>query len=154
MDIKRSRYDIFIEISCLLCLAGTIIYLAAVWKDIPDKIPGHYNAIGEVDRIVSKGSLIVLPVISWIMYAGMTAITRFPQIWNTGVSVTEENKEKVYRTLKDMMGTLKLLLIAVFAYLTINSAMAKPLPVLFLPVFLCIMFGILIYFIVRLVKVK
>jgi hypothetical protein len=47
-----------------------------------------------------------------------------------------------------------LLTVAVFAYLTVNSAMAKPLPVLFLPIFLSLMFGSLIFFIVKLVTAK
>jgi uncharacterized membrane protein len=154
MKIARSKYDILVEVSCLLCLIGSVIYLVAAWQHIPNEIPGHYNAMGEIDRITSKGSLVVLPIITWIMYAGMTVIGRFPQIWNTGVAVTEENKKRVYRLLKNMLGTLKLLIVAVFTYLTVNSSMAKPLSPLFLPVFLIVMFGSLIFFIVKLVKVK
>ena len=154
MKIKKSKFDIIIEAYCLLCLVGLLIFLIIDWKYIPNEIPGHYNAMGEIDRITSKGSLLVLPIIAWIMYIGMTVIEKYPQVWNTGVSVTEENKDRVYRTLKNMMGTIKLLLIAVFTYLTVNSAMAKPLPAMFLPVFLTLMFGSLIFFIVKLVKAK
>ena len=154
MKIKKSKFDIIIEACCLLCLVGLLIFLIIDWKYIPNEIPGHYNAMGEIDRITSKGSLLVLPIIAWIMYIGMTVIEKYPKVWNTGVNVTEENKDRVYRTLKNMMGTIKLLLIAVFTYLTVNSAMAKPLPAMFLPVFLTLMFGSLIFFIVKLVKAK
>jgi len=88
------------------------------------------------------------------MYIGMSVIVKLPQIWNTGVNVTEENKEKVYRILKSMLGTVKLLTVAVFAYLTVNSAMAKPSPVLFLPIFLSLMSGSMIFFIVKLITAK
>ena len=30
------------------------------------------------------------------MYIFLTVIENFPQIWNTGVTVTEENKDRVY----------------------------------------------------------
>lgn len=133
MKIRKSRYDVFIEVACLLCLTGTLAYLFVTWGQIPDEIPGHYNALGEVDRITSKGSLIALPIISWIFYIGLTVIGRFPQVWNTGVRITEENRDRVYRVLKNMLGTLKLLLVIVFSYLTINSSLVKPLPVIFLP---------------------
>lgn len=154
MKIKRTKFDIFIEVCCLLCLVGIWIYLIVIWEHIPDEIPGHYNAMGEIDRVTGKGSLLVLPITTWIMYIGLTVVERFPQVWNTGVIVTEENKERVYRILKSMLGTLKLNVVVVFTYLTVNSAMAKPLPIWFLPVSLIIMFGFLIFFIIRLIKAK
>lgn len=154
MKIKRTKFDIFIEVCCLLCLVGIWIYLIVIWEHIPDEIPGHYNAMGEIDRVTGKGSLLILPITTWIMYIGLTVVERFPQVWNTGVIVTEENKERVYRILKSMLGTLKLNVVVVFTYLTVNSAMAKPLPIWFLPVSLIIMFGFLIFFIIRLIKAK
>ncbi len=150
----KSKYDILVEVCCLVCLIGLLIYLVTVWQRIPDEIPGHYNAMGEIDRITSKRSLIALPIITWIMYAGVTVIGKFPQIWNTGVTVTEANKEKVYRVLKNMLGTLKLLMVITFTYLTVHSALAKPLPALFLPISVGILFGSLIFFIFKLVKIK
>jgi hypothetical protein len=119
----------------------SLIYLFLNWNSIPEKIPGHYNAMGKIDRMGSKKELLVLPIISWLMYLGMTALERFPQIWNTGVTVTEENKERVYRVLKNMLSTMKLIVVAVFVYLTINSSQAISLSVWFLPVFITLMFG-------------
>ena len=154
MEIKTNKYDFFVETCCLLCLIGVLIYLVIAWQHIPQKVPGHYNALGEIDKMTSKGTLIALHITSWIMYIGLSVIAKLPQIWNTGVKLTEENKEKVYRILKSMLGTVKLLTVITFAYLTVNSAMAKPLPVLFLPIFLCLMLGSLIFFIVKLVTTK
>lgn len=154
MKIERSWYDNFIEVCCILSLICTLVYLIAVWDSIPDEIPGHYNAAGEIDRITGKGSLIVLPIITWILYIGLSIIEKFPQIWNTGVRITDQNRDRVYRILKNMSGTLKLLLVIVFSYLTINSAMAKPLPIPFLPVSLVVIFSLLIFFSVKLVRAK
>lgn len=154
MKIRRNVYDVAIEACCLLCLVGLLIYLAIVWESIPEEIPGHYNAMGQIDRITSKGSLLALPIITWIMYIGMTIIGRFPQVWNTGVTITQENKEKVYRILKSLLGTVKFIVVAIFTYLTVNSSMVKPLPAAFLPISLCLLFGSLIFFIVRLMRVK
>ncbi|SHJ69924.1 DUF1648 domain-containing protein [Parasporobacterium paucivorans] len=154
MKLKKNKYDVFAEIVCLVLLIGVWIYLFLNWSTIPDEISGHYNAAGEIDRIGRKGELLVLPIISWLMYLGMTAIGSFPQIWNTGVTVTEENKERVYRVLKNMLSTLKLILAAVFVYLTINSSKSIPLPMQFLPVFLILMFGSIIFFIIKLVRVS
>ncbi|WP_066714598.1 DUF1648 domain-containing protein [Clostridium sp. Marseille-P299] len=154
MKLKKNKYEILVEIICLILLIGVLIYLFLNWNSIPDKIPGHYNATGEIDRIGSKKELLVLPIVSWLMYLGMTVLEKFPQVWNTGVTVTEENKERVYRVLKNMLSTMKLIMVAVFVYLTINSSQAKSLPVLFLPVFLTLMFGSIIFFIIKLVRIR
>ena len=154
LKLKRSKYDILLEIVCLILLIGVLIYLFLNWNSIPEKIPGHYNAMGEIDRMGSKKELLVLPIISWLMYLGMTVLERFPQIWNTGVTVTEENKGRVYRVLKNMLSTMKLIVVAVFVYLTINSSRAISLSVWFLPVFITLMFGSIIFFSMKLVRVK
>ena len=133
MKIERSRYDVIINFGCLILLSATIIYLAANWKNFPEKIPGHYNIMGEVDRWGNKGELLILPIVTWIMYFGMTVLEHYPQNWNTGVAVTEKNTERVYRVLKNMIGTLKFVVVGIFTFLSINSALAEPLPVWFLP---------------------
>lgn len=154
MKVKKSKYNIAVEIICLALLIGVLIYLLISWNSIPDKIPGHYNAMGEIDRMGNKLELFVIPIISWILYLGITLLQKFPEAWNTGVKVTEENKERVYRVLFDMISTVKLIMVAVFVYLTINSARAISLSVWFLPVFLILMFGSIVLFIIKLFKVS
>lgn len=154
MLLKRSKYDIIINFICLLLLLGVVAYLAVNWNSIPDKIPGHYNAMGEVDRWGNKGELLVLLIIGWVIYIGITILEHFPQVWNTGVTVTEENKARIYSILKNMIGIVKLLVVGTFVFLAINSALAKSLPIWFLPIFLGLMFGSIIFFIVRLTRAK
>lgn len=43
-----------------------------------------------------KSEMLLLPVMAWLLYLLLTVIERFPKIWNTGVTVTEENRERVY----------------------------------------------------------
>ena len=57
----------------------------------------------------------------------MSVIERFPGLWNTGVAVTKENKHRIYRILKDMLKTVKLLVVIVFTYLLMSSTIASPL---------------------------
>lgn len=154
MPIKRSKYDIVINLICLLLLSGTAVYLFLNWSSIPDKIPGHYNAIGQVDRWGNKEELLILPIIGWAMYIGITVVEHFPQIWNTGVTVTEKNKKQVYRILKNMSGTIKLVIVITFVYLTANSVFAKSLPPWFLLVFLALLFGSMIFFLIKLKKAE
>ena len=154
LKIKRTRFDIAIEIICLVLLIGMIVYLLIRWNSFPDQVPGHYNGRGEVDRWGSKGELWIMPIVGWILYLGITLVESFPTIWNTGITVTEENKEKVYRLLKSMIGLTKLIMISNFTFIEINSIQGGSLPWFFLPVFLVLMFGVIIFYIVRLVRIK
>lgn len=154
MIIKRNVYDIIVNVICLGLLVGIIIYLGFSWNNIPQKIPVHYNGAGVIDRWGNKGELLIVPIISWIMYLGITALEKSPQIWNTGVQLTEQNKERVYRILKNFIGTEKVLMVAIFTFITINSSLSKSLPTWFLPVFLIIMFGSVILFIFKLVRAQ
>jgi uncharacterized membrane protein len=154
MKIARNKLDIIKEICCIVCLVGVLIYLLISWAIIPDKIPGHYNAAGQIDKFSGKSSLIILYVVNLIMYIGISILEKFPQIWNVGVRVTAENWYRVYRTIKDMIKTMKLLMVIVFSYLIINSAVAVPLHAWFTPVSLILSFGLLIYYLFKLNRVK
>jgi Protein of unknown function (DUF1648). len=154
MRIKRNGYDIIVNLICIGLLIGLLIYLCLSWSSIPEKLAGHYNAAGEINRWGTKGELLITPIIAWIIYIGLTIVENFPQIWNTGVQVTENNKVRIYRIIKNLLGTEKVIVVSVFTFITINQSLSKPLPIWFLPVFLVLMFGSLILFIFKLVKAK
>ncbi len=126
---------------CLALLAGVSLYLIAAWSDIPEQIPGHYDAAGEVNRWSGRGELIFLSALGWVMYIGMTVIEHFPGLWNTGVKVTEQNREQVYRALRTLLATQKLWVVATITYLTYNAALSRQLSVWFLPAFLVLGLG-------------
>lgn len=67
-----------INIICLLVLIGTTVFLIAYWKNIPNEIPMHYNAAGEVDNMGDKSSVIMLPILNWIMFGIMSVIELCP----------------------------------------------------------------------------
>jgi uncharacterized membrane protein len=154
MKMKSTVFDRICDGLSILILLGVSVFLLVKWPTIPEKIPMHYNAAGVIDRYGVKSELIVEPIIAWILYGGMTALSFFPQVWNTGVRVTEENRERVYRTLKHMMSSMKLVVAVNFSYLTIISMLGLALPAWYTPVFLVITFGTLICWILRLVKIK
>lgn len=152
MKIRLTIVDIIMEVLSFITVVGTTLYLIISWGSLPDTIPMHYNLSGEIDRWGSKGELIFLPVMMWIIYLGITLMQRFPQIWNTGVTVTPENRERVYRTLKYMVESLKLIVVVDFSLLTIFSATGRNLPVWFTFVFLGVLAGDLVFWLVRLVR--
>lgn len=154
MKIKRTWYDIGISAVCLILLLGMTAYLVIRWGSLPDQVPGHYNAHGEVTRWGSKGELWTLPIVGWIIYIGISVLERFPSAWNTGVTVTEKNKERVYRLLKSMIAGMKLIMVLAFTFIQINSIRGTTLPSYFTALFLILVFGEIIFYIVRLIRIK
>lgn len=154
MKLKNNKIDWIIEIMCLTLLIGLTAYLIFHWGSIQDKIPAHYDWEGNIDRWGNKSDLIFLPMMSWFLYLLITGLQQVPLVWNTGVKITEENEERVYRTLKYMLETLKLIVVADLTYITIHSLMGKSLSGWFTMIVLVAVFGDLIFWIVRLYQVK
>lgn len=154
MNIKDTRADTIMEYLCRTMLIGTLIYLIVCWNTIPDQIPTHYNAAGEIDGWGSKGMIWFTVIIVWFLYLGISFVERYPDIWNTGVKITRENREKVYRLLKYLIRTSKLIMTAVFTMLVIFPAMEKPLPVWFTPVYLILLTGNTAFWLIRIFRTR
>ena len=152
MKPKKTIWSRITEALSLILMIGTIVYLIVMWKSIPDTIPAHYNAAGEVNRWGGKSELLMLPIIGGILYFFITLIQQYPQAWNTGVTVTEENRERVYRILRNLIGTTKLMMLLVFSSLTVLSSLGLSLPIWYLGVFLVLLFGSITFFIIQLSK--
>lgn len=149
MNIKDTRADTIMEYMCRIMLAGTLIYLIVCWNRIPGQIPTHYNAAGEIDGWGGKSMIWFTVIIVWVLYLGISFVERYPDLWNTGVKITRKNSEKVYRLLKYLIRTSKLIMTAVFTALVIFPAMEKPLPPWFTPVYLILLTGNTVFWLTR-----
>ena len=154
MKPENTRADRILDLLGWILLIGTLAYLILGWSSFPDQIPMHYNGAGGIDRWGGKGEIIFIEVMMWILYLGIGVVEKYPQIWNTGVEVTAKNKEKVYRTLKYMLKTLKFLTALIFAYLIVNSAQSAPLPGWFTPAVMILIFGDMAFWLIRLFRIK
>jgi uncharacterized membrane protein len=152
--IKNTKYDIFINGMSIILLCGMFLFLILNWNSFPGKLPAHYNFAGEIDRWGNKSELWICPILAVILFVVLTALEFFPQLWNTGVQITDKNQERVYRILKNMLVTLKGVTVGVFSFITVSSALARPMPVWFLPVFLLLLFGSLAVNLLRLANAK
>lgn len=154
MKIENTKADRILDLIGWIMLIGTLAYLILGWSSFPDQIPMHYNGAGEIDRWGGKGEIIIIEVVMWILYLGIGLVEKYPQIWNTGVEVTPQNKERVYRILKYMLKTLKTLTALIFAYLIVNSLQGTPLPGWFTPVTLILVFGDMAFWMMLLYRIR
>lgn len=152
--MKKHTLDQLMNRLSLLLLLGTAVFLVVYWRRIPEEIPMHFNAVGEIDRWGSKAELLILPVITWLMYGLLTVAEQIPSAWNSDIKMTEKNREQVYALLGHLLSTLKLLVIAMFTWIILWCALTMPLPAWFLPIVLGAVFGDMVYWLVRLIRAQ
>lgn len=140
------------QILSVLCLTASTLFLATGWNQIPEKVPGHYNFAGEADSMTGKGALILIPVLNWLMYLGISVLEHYPQVWNTGIKVTAQNRERVYRILYHMIVSLKLSVVLIFSFMTVWHE--NYMPSWFFTAVMLLTFGPMIFFLIQLWRAR
>lgn len=150
--------DKIIEAACIAMLSAATLYMLLAWGRLPGIVPMHFNAAGEIDSYGSKLVLLSLLPITYLLYALLSVIQRFPQAGNYIVVITAENAHRQYKLVKAMLGILKLELLILFAYMQhviIQGAYSKmSLGPWFLPITLIAVFGTLVIYIYKSAKLK
>ena len=152
--MKFRMYKTIANIICFASLIGITVYLITTWHSIPAEVPAHYNAAGEIDRMSGKSSLLMLPIMGWLLCIMISVLERFPRAWNTGVKVTEQNKARVYGICRSMLFLIKTFIAMDFAFMEVFMIKGWALPIWFTPVFLVVLFGTIIVHIVLLFRSK
>lgn len=149
---KKTTFSKIANLISLLSVVGIVLYVIITWKNIPDMIPGHYNIAGEIDKYSSKNSIWILIVVQILLFTMMSVLERFPNIWNTGVQITEENVERVYTNLRNMQTYLKMMIMIYFSYMTFQSICGGNLHSMSIFIFLVLVFGGMAIFLVKIFK--
>ena len=129
---------IAVEVLCLALLLGTVIFLIAFWKNIPDNVPNHFDSVGRIDGYAGKKTLLMLPVFMTVLYA-VLSLVRTMRFRSLG-------KEVRVSTPLLLFPMMKLTVLAAFAYITVCSALSRPLGAWYLPVFLALILGPLVIY--------
>lgn len=120
---------------------GSILFLAYLWKDLPDKVPAHYNFAGEVDRWGSKWELWIFPFLGLFIFLFMTIFEKFPETHNYPKRFNESNAAQFYLISRKLINEIKNISLIIFAILMFESAAIamgwwKGLGIWLLPIFI------------------
>lgn len=141
-----------VEFITIIMLFLIWIYLISSWGKLPGKIHGHYNASEIVDRWGNKNEILILPIMCVVLYILLTIVSFFSAVWNVPVEVSEENREFVYLNSKTMLISLKMQIIIIFSSITYSQIKTKAFEIWFLPLTFIILFGTIIYYIIKVYK--
>ena len=53
MKLKKTRFDILLNVLCLLQLIGITPFLLICWARIPQQIPMHYDLGGNIKFLIT-----------------------------------------------------------------------------------------------------
>ena len=117
--VKRIR--LVTNIIGLVLIFGYALTLAILWKNIPQRVATHFNALGEADAFGSKSSLLLEFLLLIGIFLLLAVIERFPSAWNFPVRMTVENRGRLLLIGAVMLGALKILVVGLFIYAGLSS---------------------------------
>ncbi|MCM3710685.1 DUF1648 domain-containing protein [Sporosarcina luteola] len=158
LNIPKSTFQKVFDLFTLIVFTAGLVHLIAVWGQLPDQVPVHFNAAGEVNRWGSKWELILLPIIAALLAIFMTFLEKHPE-WHNYINLNENNIEFQYKNSILLLNIIKNECVLLFVFVDYNIVQlafgkAKSLGILFMPIFLVTMFGSMIFFIIRSIKHK
>ncbi|MEI6435586.1 MAG: DUF1648 domain-containing protein [Bacteroidota bacterium] len=109
--------DWLIECMAIVAILSFIGYSIYWFPRVPQIIPTHFNANGEVNGYGNKISILILPGIAMLIYALFTVIARFPYNFNFAGKITPENAPRQYRLATRFIRILKTVIIIIFFYI-------------------------------------
>ncbi|WP_062353559.1 DUF1648 domain-containing protein [Bacillus kwashiorkori] len=126
LKIPKTTSEKLWDIVGLSIFLSSVIFLIFVWNQLPDKVPAHYNFIGEIDRWGSKWELILSPSISLFMLVFLQILERFPETHNYPARLNDSNVKEFYlhsRKFLNLLKNLSLVLLSLTFYESVFIAL-------------------------------
>jgi uncharacterized membrane protein len=121
IKISKTKSEWVWDIIGLMVYVASIFFLIFVWNKLPDQVPGHYNAQGEIDRMGSKFELLLFPGIGLFMILFIRFFERHPELHNYPQRFNESNAKQFYLQSRKLANQLKNICLIIFTLLLFES---------------------------------
>lgn len=120
LKVLPVRFDRVIEVIGWIILV--LLWGMTIWAfmAISGDVPIHFNFRGEPDRYGSIGFIILIPVITTLIMAGITWLNRYPHIFNYPVKITPDNALKQYTLAIRLLRIMKLSIALIFFIINLS----------------------------------
>lgn len=153
IELELSPSDKILEIIGWILVLGIWMLTLANYFKLPETIPIHFNGAGEADGFGNKATILALPIISTLLFIGLTILNKYPHVFNYPKEITEENALALYSNATRMLRYLKVIIVLIFGaivFMTIQNVNGKAdgLGTWFLPLTMAMIFIPMMYFLI------
>lgn len=117
----------------ILLLIGMFIYVVIMWNHIPDRLPIHYNDLGEVDIWGRKILVWLLPIFGFIMYLYIGSGVITADTIKVPIIMDDKNRDSIIKSMNTLAEVYKVEIMLILFYMVINIGNIHSIPSLFLP---------------------
>ena len=159
IKLQLNQTDKILEIDGWISVVGIWALPLINYFDLPEIIPIHFNGAGKANGFGNKTHIFVLPIISTLLFIGLTILNKHPHIFNYPSQITKENAVHQYTNATRMMRVLKLVIVLLFGLIVfrkiqIINGHADGLGTWFLPFTIGLFIILTIYFLIISMKDK
>jgi len=159
IKLQLNQTDKILEIVGWVSVVGIWALTLTNYSILPEIIPIHFNGAGKADGFGNKTHIFVLPIISTLLFIGLTTLNKHPHMFNYPSQITKENAVHQYTNATRMMRVLKLVIVVLFGLIVfrkiqIVNGHADGLGTWFLPLTMGMIFIPMLYFLIKSLKKK
>jgi uncharacterized membrane protein len=122
--VSITWYEYILDLISLLIVIGSWVYFFLYFFDLPDKIPSHFNSLGEIDGYSSKNILFLMPSLITFIFLLFTVLTFIPKKYNYAVPITIENSKLQYKLARVFIRTLRLFVEVLLSYILVTMVIS------------------------------
>ncbi len=107
LHIKKSRFDIALEVLTFLLIIVSAVILMLNYKQLPEKLPIHFNWPSKDENgLGSKAVLWASPIICSVIAMAIYKLNHYPWVFNYPTDINEDNAKYHYTMATQMMRIL------------------------------------------------
>ena len=159
IKLQLKQTDKILEVVGWVSVFGIWALTLTNYSILPEIIPIHFNGVGKADGFGNKTHIFVLPIISTLLFIGLTTLNKHPHMFNYPSQITKENAVDQYTNATRMMRVLKLVIVLLFGLIVFKTIQnvnghAGGLGTWFLPLTMGMIFIPILYFLIKSLKQK
>ncbi|REB08669.1 DUF1648 domain-containing protein [Sporosarcina sp. BI001-red] len=116
VETHKTRIGQACDVIGILLFLAIIFYTVFQWNRLPEEVPIHFNAAGEVDNYGSKWALLLVPLISVGLFALLEFLERHPEWHNYPKRLNEVNAPRFYQSSRELLNRVKNLSLLLMTY--------------------------------------
>ncbi|TKI59492.1 DUF1648 domain-containing protein [Lysinibacillus mangiferihumi] len=118
LTLPKTKVEKFLDVIGSGLFTVSILFIILQWGNLPEEIPAHFNAKGEVDRWGSKIEVLILPGIGIFMWIFLGLLEKAPHMHNYPARLNERNVEAFYLNSRKLCNEVKNFCLILFAIIS------------------------------------